>query len=222
MAHIIQARKILISLVGRHRGEQLVNVSKQVGARGGTIALGRTVGDSRLLQALSLADVQQDVVFTLMGSETDAVVAAIEKATRRFPKKLGGIALLLDVSGMLIHLANNANIQPEKTGSDNMDSGFKLITVIINHGFADDVMAAARKAGARGGTIMNARGTGTEEDVKFFGITLVPEKEILFIVAEEGKTDAIIEAVSSTPNLCEPGGGIIYNMNVEKFIILGK
>ena len=67
-----------------------------------------------------------------------------------------------------------------------MPSGYKLITVIVNSGYADDVMAVAKKAGASGGTILGARGTGTEEDVKFFGITLVPEKEILLIVSGRG------------------------------------
>ena len=76
-----------------------------------------------------------------------------------------------------------------------MNSGHTLLTVIVNHGYADDVMAEARKAGAAGGTILNARGTGKEEDVKFFGITLVPEKEMLLIVAENAKAPAILEAI---------------------------
>lgn len=103
-----------------------------------------------------------------------------------------------------------------------MPSGYKLITVIVNSGYADDVMAVAKKAGASGGTILGARGTGTEEDVKFFGITLVPEKEMLLIVSEEGNVDLIVEAIAGVPSLNEPGGGIIYSMNVEEVIILGR
>ena len=83
-------------------------------------------------------------------------------------------------------------------------------------------MAEARKAGAAGGTILNARGTGKEEDVKFFGITLVPEKEMLLIVTEDSKAPAILEAIRKIPHLTEPGGGIVYAMNVEQFIVLGK
>lgn len=102
-----------------------------------------------------------------------------------------------------------------------MESNYHLITVIVNHGYADDVMAAARKAGATGGTILNARGTGTEADVKFFGISLVPEKEMLLVVAEKDRVEAILQAVGNVPNLSEPGGGIAYTMSVEKFIRLG-
>lgn len=103
-----------------------------------------------------------------------------------------------------------------------MESGYKLIVVIVNSGYADDVMANARKAGASGGTIINAHGTGTAEDVKFFGITLVPEKEMLLIVSEQSKMRGIVEAIATVPTLSEPGGGIIFNMNVEEFILLGQ
>lgn len=216
--------KLLISMVGRHKGELFVAAAKAAGARGGTIAHGRAVADSRLLQALLLADVQQDVVFTLMRDETQPVVNAVREAARLNKKKLGGIAMLLDVTGMLVRFAQNAteNAAPVAARSERMESGYTLLTVIVNDGYADDVMAKARSAGARGGTILVGRGTGTEEDVKFFGITLVPEKEVLMIVAENKQVDDILAAVRTVPTLAEPGGGVVYAMNVEQFIVLGQ
>ena len=220
-----QSGKLLISLVGRNKGDALVDVAKAAGARGGTIAVGRAVVDNRLLQMLSLADMLQDVVFNLLRDEAEAVSEAIRTAYRSPSGKISGLAIMLDVSDMLIRVQPQDH-NPEQNApaprSEPMNSGYTLLTVIVNHGYADDVMAEARKAGASGGTILNARGTGREEDVKFFGITLVPEKEMLMIVAENGKADAILEAIRKIPNLTEPGGGIVYAMNVEKFIVLGK
>ena len=63
----------------------------------------------------------------------------------------------------------------------------ELIVVIVNKDFADDVMHAARKAGAGGGTVINARGTAREEDAKFFGVQIVPEKEMLMILVDSDK-----------------------------------
>lgn len=224
MDYLFKPGKLLICIVGRHRGENIMSVAKAAGARGGTITLGRSMLDNTLLRALALADIQQDVVFTLMGPETGQVVTAIREAAQKAPKKLGGEALLLDVAGMLIRLRPGAEKQDSPvTGTENkMDSNYSLVTIIINNGFADDVMAVARKAGATGGTILNAQGTGTEEDVKFFGISLVPEKEMLLIVADRAKVQDIVEAVNAIPALCEPGGGIVYTMNVEQFIVLGR
>ena len=222
---IFQSGKLLISLVGRNKGDALVDVAKAAGARGGTIAVGRAVVDNRLLQMLSLADMLQDVVFNLLRDEAEAVSEAIRAAYRNPSGKISGLSIMLDVSDMLIRVQPQDHIPGQNspdTRSEPMNSGYTLLTIIVNHGYADDVMAAARKAGASGGTILNARGTGREEDVKFFGITLVPEKEMLLIVAENSKADAILDAIRKIPNLTEPGGGIVYAMNVEKFIVLGK
>lgn len=238
--HIVKPAKLLICLVGRGKGEDLVDVAKKAGARGGTISLGRWVSGSKIMQALFLADIWQEIVFTIMGREIDKVLPAIREAAARRPGRLGGMAMVLDVPSLILRRGQQQppalkGAQNETTGggaasdtqnmesrSDKMESGHKLITVIVNTGFADDVMKAAREAGATGGTILNARGTGTEDDVKFFGITLVPEKEMLYIVAASDKVEDIVKAVSSVPKLCEPGGGIIFCTEVEEFIILGK
>jgi nitrogen regulatory protein PII len=216
--------KLLIGMLGRRKGEQFVAVVKASGARGGTITHGRAVADNKILQALLLADVQQDIVFVLMHDEAPAVIEGVCKACRELPKKLGGIAIVLDASSMSIR-PSNTTATANSAGnarSDIMESGYILLTVIVNTGNADDVMAAARKAGARGGTILTARGTGTEEDVKFFGITLVPEKEILLIVVAKDSVESILAAVRAVPILREPGSGIAYAQNVEQFITLGQ
>ena len=98
----------------------------------------------------------------------------------------------------------------------------ELITVILNKGYADDAMAAARKAGAGGGTVINARGTAREDDAKFFGMHIVPEKEMLMIVVDEDKKDAVLEAVKSLDCLSVPGSGIAFSSSVNEFSLLGK
>lgn len=223
--HIAKPATMLVAMVGRRRGELLVAAAKTAGARGGTIMLGKSLGDNKILQALSLADIQVDVVYILMADESPAVLAAVKQHAADDPRRLQGLGMVLPVPQMCLRKAAGdcgADIADNQARSKPMESGYKLINVIVNSGYADDVMAAARKAGARGGTILNAKGTGTEEDVKFFGITLVPEKEMLLIVSEQDKVQAIMDAVSEVPTLCEPGGGIVYTQNVEEFIILGK
>lgn len=104
----------------------------------------------------------------------------------------------------------------------NNSSDYSLIMFIVNKGYADDLMAAARKAGATGGTVLHARGTGKEEDVRFFGITLVPEKEILLIVTENSRSEAIIKAIKDVPELNQAGAGIAVRIAAEEFFLLGK
>ena len=104
---------------------------------------------------------------------------------------------------------------------DAMDSGWRLIEIVCERGYSDDIMAVARKAGAGGGTVVNAHGTSTEDDVRFFGSPLVPEKELLMIVIEKGKADAVMEAVISMEILRKKGMGIVFSLPVTNFQMLG-
>ena len=53
----------------------------------------------------------------------------------------------------------------------------EVIFAIVDSGFAEEVMDLAREEGARGGTIINARGVAREEAAAFFVITLHAERK---------------------------------------------
>ena len=71
----------------------------------------------------------------------------------------------------------------------------EAIFCIVNSGYSDDVMEVAKKFGARGGTVINARGTADKQAEKFFGVTVQPEKEIVMIVVAKEKKDDIDDVV---------------------------
>lgn len=97
-----------------------------------------------------------------------------------------------------------------------MNMECELIVAIVNHGFEEDVMVAARGAGAKGGTVFNARGTATADDeVKFLGITLHPNKEIVFILTNQQDKVAIMKAIKEKVGLATPGAGILFTLPVE-------
>ena len=52
----------------------------------------------------------------------------------------------------------------------------EMILCIVNTGFSDIVMDAAKEVGARGGTVLHARGTANKEAEEFFHITIQPDK----------------------------------------------
>ena len=79
----------------------------------------------------------------------------------------------------------------------------------------------ARKAGALGGTIVPARGTAKPDDETFFGVTLVPEKELLLILADAALADAALDAVRALPCFAEKGSGVAFRVPVRDFAPLG-
>ena len=102
------------------------------------------------------------------------------------------------------------------------NDSYQMISVIVNKGYADDAMAAARKAGAGGGTIISARGTAKEGDAKFLGMEIVPEKDLLIIVVPAEKCSQIVQAIKELPCMEKAGSGIIFCNEAHGFTLLGK
>ena len=71
----------------------------------------------------------------------------------------------------------------------------ELIVVILNEGYSDTVMDAARAAGAGGGTVLHAKGTGHKKAVKFFGVSLAEEKDMIYIVSPASRKAKIMNAI---------------------------
>ena len=215
--------KIVTAIVPHNQGEIVADAAKKAGATGATIQQGRGTAQNQILQILGLGDTEKDIVSILVPLEhCESIKTAIkEKAARG--KSHYGILFTRYVHYVVKNqkLAFEANSEEEQTIMNNQ-STHELITIIVNAGYAEDAMASARKAGASGGTILNGRGTGKTEDVSFFGITIVPEKEILLILVEKGQASAILEAIKDLDCLSAPGSGIAYCSQVSDFIQLGK
>ncbi len=103
-----------------------------------------------------------------------------------------------------------------------MSDKFQLVICIVNSGFSDAVMEAAREAGARGGTKINARGTARQEAEAAFGISIHPEKEIVLILANEDIRDAILHAIYKSVGLNSPAQGIAFSLPVDETVGLGN
>ena len=92
---------------------------------------------------------------------------------------------------------------------------YEVIFAIVNAGFAEEVMDVAKEQGARGGTIINARGVAREEAAAFFGITLHAEKEFLMMVVEKGIRDAVLNAIYKEMGMAKKAKGIVFSLPVS-------
>lgn len=92
---------------------------------------------------------------------------------------------------------------------------FEVIFCIINKGYSLTVMDAAKSVGAKGGTILNARGTGNKENEEFFGITIQPEKEIVVILVNKKIRDVVLHEIYDKAGLETKGQGIAFTMPVS-------
>jgi nitrogen regulatory protein PII len=106
--------------------------------------------------------------------------------------------------------------QMKKTDYSELE--FRCIITIVNRGYADQVIDAARESGARGGTILYARGTGIHETEKFMNIAITPEKEMVFILVKKQFAKAITTAILVSAGLKTKGRGICFILPVTDAI----
>jgi len=93
-----------------------------------------------------------------------------------------------------------------------------LIVVIVKKGLSDKVLDSAKEAGAEGGTIIFGRGTGIHEKGRLLGIPIEPEKEIIFIIIDKGKTKKVLDNIVASVNLNKPGVGVAFVIELSKVL----
>jgi nitrogen regulatory protein PII len=94
---------------------------------------------------------------------------------------------------------------------------FKLIVAFVEDNKTDEIMEAAREAGATGCTVINnARGEGLKENKTFFGLTLSSQRDVVLLLVEEHLSRHILEHIGEVGQFdAKPGTGIAVLIDVE-------
>ena len=95
---------------------------------------------------------------------------------------------------------------------------FKLILSSVKAEITDQVVDAAKEAGATGATIIPARGTGIREAKTFFGLSLEAQTDIIMFLVEEHLISQILDAVKEAGEFHKPGTGIAFVVPVEHVV----
>ena len=95
---------------------------------------------------------------------------------------------------------------------------YEMITCIVNAGFSDIVMDAAKAAGAGGGTVIHGRGTANKEAEQYFKITVQPEKDIVMLIVPARIKDRVLHAIYKNAGLDTNGQGIAFSVPVNQAV----
>ena len=135
-----------------------------------------------------------------------------------------GIAFVIPLSGVSNPVAQmmdkelHESIQTQfekEVDKVSANANHDLIVAVINQGCSEDLMTAAKSAGATGGTVVHARRIGTEDSVKFFGISVQQEKEIVAILVSRESKQAIMKAIGKACGFKTEARGVIFSLPVD-------
>ena len=189
---------MMISIVNRKNSEKMISFFNDHGV---PITLGRygkgTATDS-MLNYLGIDEKERCVTFSFLQIDDAFAISKLIK------KQLNDYYSFANIQ---------ENVKDNKTPT-NYKFKDELILIITNRGYVENVMQIAREAGAPGGTVIHARGTGVGDSETFFGVTIGAEKEMIFIVTEREKRDDIMEAIMQKTGNNSPAGSILFSLPV--------
>lgn len=218
--------KLIVTIVKKGTAGKVVEATSKAGVEGATIFFGKGTADKNIyLDFLGIDyNPEKEIILTLVKQPlAKKALEAICKASN-LDKPGKGIGFMVDTQCLagICHLSDSqsSNHQDhlEETDMDECNVKFDLIVTIVNKGFSEDVVEAAKAAGAEGGTIINGRGKGIHENAKLFGLSIEPEKEIVLTLIDKAKTVQVLSAISDAVELNKPSKGIAFVINVEKTV----
>jgi hypothetical protein len=216
--------KCVFFIVDWARVRELTDIFEQKKVRFHFIAKARGTAGSDILDLLGIGSAEKAVVICL--EQDIGIPALMREAARKLElhKPGAGIAFTLPLSGInqpilqvfKESIEKNGAIAPERE-AEKMSSEIKfdLIISVVNQGYSDEFMALAREAGARGGTVINARGIAHQGPVKFFGVSVQDEKEIILILSDRERKAPIMQALSQAFGISSQAEGIIFSLPVD-------
>jgi hypothetical protein len=209
---------LLIAICDRGKGGKTAETLRGRKTSFNLLTLGKGTANSKILNYLGLGQTEKTVLFSVM-SYVDARDALTQLEWALDLKQPGhGIAFTVPLSGACMKEVVKVLAGAEKRGGEGpMEQQFEyeLILAVVNRGYNQEVMDAARAERASGGTIINAKGFALSNVEKFFGITLQAEKEIIVILTPSERKAAIMKAIAEKTGPESPAGAITISLPVS-------
>ena len=209
---------LMTTIVDRNQVRKYLHLYEEEGLQIMLVTLGDGTASGDVLDYLGLEATEKAVIFSVLTDEN------FYKTKKSLQKKLqidapgGGIAFIVPFCSIggkkaLQFFTVGQDFQKEEE-SALKDTTYELVIVIANQGYIEMVMDAARGAGAYGGTVIHAKGTGMEQAEKFMGVSLAAEKEMIFIVAKKEQKNDIMKAVMEQAGLDTKAKSIVFSLPV--------
>ena len=208
----------LMSITDRDRAEDMAALYRDAGLNLVTTMMGRGTATPQQLALYGLSRTEKAVTGAVVG--TDTMKQLFRTAKRKLFIDIPGNGLMLAVplksvsSGRTLAYLTDGG-KAATGGVPTMNFDYELIVVILNEGHSDMVMDAARSAGAGGGTVLHAKGTGGTRGEKFFSVSLADEKDMIYIIAHKDEKAAIMRSINEQAGPGTKAGAICFSLPIS-------
>lgn len=208
--------ELMYIIVDYGLGSKIIKYAKKFGITGSTVCLGKGTIKNSFLEFLAINESRKEII--LMVGKRRIIYSTMEELNKKFSfdKPNKGVAFTVSIKEAIgARGLKEINYNPEESRGVEK-SMYNMIIVVVEKGNGEHVVEAANKAGSRGATIVNGRGSGIHETSKLFAMAIEPEKEIVMIISQSSLTEKIVSSIRKDINIDEPGRGVIFVQEVNK------
>lgn len=190
---------------------------------------GKGTASSEMTDLLGLGDIDKKILLSILPKVfADKMVKKMRKELKLNTQNSGIVcsvvmsggnsAVISKLSALAQAENENGHQESERNGTEMANYAYAMIMVIANQGHSEDVMEAARSAGATGGTVIHARQAANEEAMKFWGMQIQPEREIIMILAAQEEKIEIMKAIGKQCGRNSEAKGVIFSLPVDNVV----
>lgn len=211
---------MMVTIIERKHARKFYNFYEEMGLPVSVTTLGMGTAASEILDYFGLDGSEKGVMFHFVTRDKWKEVKRQLQLKMKIDIPGIGIAFIVPISSVggkktLNYLTSGQDFVKGEE-STLKDTKYELLVVIANQGYVEQIMDAARKVQAAGGTAIHAKGTGGTQAEKFLGVTLVPEKEMVFIVARTDTKNAIMKSIMDEAGVGTKAGAICFSLPVTE------
>ena len=204
---------LMITITDRSRGEEFANWYQKQGIPRVMTTLGNGTATTEILNLLGLEATEKAVLFCVAARSPRLVRRAAKDLWLDVPGR--GVLMTVPISSMGV--AAKEYLLQGQEAEEIMESKqtHELVVAIAKQGHTDQVMNAARSAGATGGTVVHAKGAGTDLAKKFFGVSIATERELVFILVKAENRKDIMKAIIAQAGVKTEAEAMVFSMPVS-------
>lgn len=210
---------LMVTIADRNKSKRYMSVYQECGINVTFSTVGYGTAASEMLEYFGLEESEKAVILAVVTDDTWALAKKALERRLQIDVPGTGIAFIVPMSAIggkraLYYLTDGQNFEKgEETALK--DTKYELLVVIANQGYTNQIMDAARAQKAGGGTAIHAKGTGIERAEKFLGVSLVKEKEMVFIVVRTELRNNIMKAIMDEAGLRSKAQAIAFSLPVS-------
>lgn len=205
----------VISVVNRSAHDTVAEICNELMLPMTLTLNGKGTAVKSMRELLGIEVTQKRTVITIADSEKTKQLISAVKRKLHIGVPGHGIVIavpLKSVGGGKTLAYLNPGEEATKKEIPNINYAYELIVAITNEGCTDMVMNAARAAGARGGTVIHAKGTGNQELRKFYNVSIAEEKEVVLIVSSAAEKSNIMRSIIEKAGPDSQAGTIVFSL----------